>query len=65
MLSACHAQCDIKIYGSEKLKYAVYGESTVYLLNTDFDCKVCAHIIKDETEQCVEISPGELVKIVL
>lgn len=44
ILTASHRNSDIKVYGGDSLRFAVYDRDKVYLLNTDFDNKIFATI---------------------
>jgi len=37
ILVASHRSADIKVYGSDSVRFSVYEGDKVYLLNTDFD----------------------------
>lgn len=63
LLSHIHSQCDIKVIAGDKLKFSVYDDNTVYLLNTDYDCRICPLIIKDDKKTEVVLEPGEMKKI--
>ena len=44
LMTASHREADVKIYGGDKLRFAVYEGNKIYLLNTDFDCRTDAII---------------------
>lgn len=63
LLNAYHQNCDIKVLGSDKLKFAVYEGDVVYVLNTDYDCDVCAVVKKGDQTVKQLLAPGELKRI--
>lgn len=65
MLTASCRDCDIKVLGSDRLKYAVYEGNKVYLLNTDYDIPIVAKVICGEKECMVTLEPSELKSIVI
>ncbi len=60
IITASHRLADIKVYGADSLKFAVYEGDKVYLFNSDFDNKIFATI--DYGTHKVEhvLNPGEL-----
>ncbi|MBQ6698456.1 MAG: hypothetical protein IJN09_05380 [Oscillospiraceae bacterium] len=60
MITSSARNCDIKIIGSERLRYAVYEGDKVYLLNTDYDMPIAVKIIKGEKEKVVMLDSLEL-----
>lgn len=65
ILTASHRQADVKIYGGDKLRFAVYEGNKVYLLNTDFDCRTDAVIEYAGKKTQVLLEPMELKSIQL
>ncbi|MBO5879944.1 MAG: hypothetical protein J6Q68_05275 [Clostridia bacterium] len=47
LLSASHRTASIKVLASDRVRFSVWGENDVYLLNTDFDIPAFASIEKD------------------
>ena len=65
LLSASGRNARVKVLASDKVRYSVYGESDVYLLNTDFDIPSYAEVEKDGTKTVVTLAPCELKHIKL
>lgn len=59
-ISASHRNCEIKVYGSDKVRFSVYESQKVYLLNTDYD--VTQQVIVDYRgkKETVSLEPCEL-----
>lgn len=53
----------IRVVGPETLRYNVYNDGTVYLLNTDYDCAFTAEIIAEGYHRRVDLAPLELKNI--
>lgn len=64
-VSASARSCDIKVVGSERLRYAVYEGDKVYLLNTDYDMPITVRLIKGEREEVVTLDSLELKSVCL
>ena len=60
-----HHNVDIKVYASDKVRYAVYKNNdkestyTVYLLNTDYNAPAYAKIVRNNNEKEIKIAPCE------
>ncbi len=65
ILSASHRLADVKIYGGDKLRFAVYEGNKVYLLNTDFDCRTDAIIEHNGEKKQILLEPMELKAVQL
>ena len=39
IISASHRSCELKVYGNDKVRFSVYDNDVLYLLNTDYDAK--------------------------
>ena len=63
LMTATHRMCDIKVYGSDRLRFAVYEGDKVYLLNTDFDSEIIATVNKNGEEIKVNLKPCEFKAI--
>ena len=63
MLTASHRMADIKVYGSDKIRFNVYEGDKVYLLNTDFDCKSHAVIDYGEEKREFILNPREILAV--
>lgn len=57
--------CDIKVSGSDRVRYAVYEGNKMYLLNTDYDMSASVKIAYNGKEQIVTLDSLELKTIVL
>lgn len=53
----------VRVLGPDTLRYNVYEDGTVYLLNTDFDCSFTAEIFGEGYHEKVELKPLELKNI--
>ncbi len=60
IISASARECDIKVIGSERVRYSVYEGNKIYLLNTDYDMPVKVKIINGNKEQVIELESLEL-----
>lgn len=65
MLNHCHKNCDVKLLGSDKVKFAVYENYKVYMLNTDFDCKAFVTLKYKDKQEDVLLEPGEFKSVQL
>ena len=63
MMSASAKECDIKVVGSDKVKYSVYAGKKVYLLNTDYDVPMVVKIMYNGKETTVMLDSLELKAI--
>ena len=59
-VSASARNCDIRVIGSDRLRYAVYGGDKLYLLNTDYDLPITVKIIRDGLQTTVTLESLEL-----
>lgn len=60
MVSSSARNCDIKVVGSDRIRYSVYEGDKVYLLNTDFDLPVTVKVIRGENERLITLESLEL-----
>ena len=60
IISASARECDIKVIGSDRVRWSVYEGNKIYLLNTDYDMPVKVKIISGEKEQLIELDSLEL-----
>ena len=60
LVTASARTADIKVLSSDKLRYSVYEDGKMYLLNTDYDLPITAKIIAGEKEQTVSLDSLEL-----
>ena len=60
MISASARNCDIKVVGSDRLRYSVYEGNKMYLLNTDYDLPIEVKITYAGKEQTVRLESLEL-----
>lgn len=65
IISASARNCEIKVIGSDRVRYSVYEGNKVYLLNTDYDMPVKIKILYGEQEKVMELSPLELCGVQL
>ena len=63
LLTSSHRAASIKVLANDRVRFSVYGESDVYLLNTDFDVPAYAKLEKDEKTVEVYLSPCEIKHI--
>lgn len=59
-LTASVKQSSIRVLGSDRLRWAVYGADKIYLLNTDYDMPITVKVIKENREQTVTLNSLEL-----
>ena len=59
-LNALNAKCDVRISGSDEVRYAVYEGNTVFLLNTSLTNKAVADFITNGKETTYLLQPGEM-----
>ncbi len=64
-ISSSARNCDIKIVGSDRLRYAVYEGDKIYLLNTDYDAPIIVEIIKGDKRTRVILESLELKELQL
>ncbi len=65
IISASSRECDIKVVGSDRVRWAVYEGNKMYLLNTDYDVPVIVKVMNGDKEQTVTLEPLELRSIQL
>ena len=51
---------EIQVLGSDRLRWSVYNDCKVYLLNTDYDMPITVKVIKSGKETLVTLNPLEL-----
>ncbi len=59
-ISASARNCEIKVIGSERVRYAVYGDKKIYLLNTDYDLPATVKLIYKGREELITLNSLEL-----
>ena len=64
-ITASARNCELKVIASDKLRYTVYENGKLYLLNTDYDLPISAKIIYDGKESLVPLDSLELKAIEL
>lgn len=64
-VSSSSRNCNIKVLGSDRVRYAVYESDKIYLLNTDYDMPITVKIIKDNKETIISLETLELKSIEL
>ena len=63
LLSSSHRNAEVKVIASDKVRFSVYEEGDVYLLNTDFDVPAYAEVTNGKKKVVVNLSPCELKHI--
>ena len=60
-LSAASArECDVKVIASNRLRYSVYPNGKIYLLNTDCDLPITVRVVYQGKESTLTLSPLEM-----
>ncbi|MBE6966587.1 MAG: hypothetical protein E7441_11215 [Ruminococcaceae bacterium] len=59
-VSASARSADIKVVGSDRVRYAVYEGDKIYLLNTDYDVPAVVKVISKGEEKTIILEPLEL-----
>ncbi len=62
-ITASARECEIKVLGSDRLRWAVYEGNKVYLLNTDYDMPITVKVINGCKKQTVTLEALELKKL--
>ncbi|MBQ2742233.1 MAG: hypothetical protein IJF32_05455, partial [Oscillospiraceae bacterium] len=57
-------ECEIKVLGSDRLRWSVYEGGKIYLLNTDYDMPITVKVIRSGKEEDISLAPLELKCIV-
>ena len=65
LVSSSARNCDVKVIGSEKLRYTVYENNKIYLVNTDYDLPIVVKIIFKGIERTVTLDTLELKALYL
>lgn len=60
IMTASHRKADIKVYGSDRLRFTVYENGKVYLQNTDYDNKIFATIDYGTHKVEIMLEPCEM-----
>ncbi len=60
MITASARECEIKVVGSDRLRYAVYEGNKIYLLNTDYDLPITVKVMWQSGEKLVTLESLEL-----
>lgn len=63
LITASHRECAVQVYGSDRLRFAVYEGDRVYLLNTDFDSEIIATVKRGNEEIKVHLNPCEMKSV--
>ena len=64
-ISSSARECEIKVIGSDKLRYTVYEGNKIYLLNTDYDLPITVKIIFCGKETLITLDSLELKSVSL
>lgn len=65
VISASARNCKIRVTGSERVRYAVYGDEKIYLLNTDYDLPTTVKLTHNGKEETITLDSLELKGIEL
>ena len=65
IISASARECDIKVIGSDRVRYSVYEGNKLYLLNTDYDMPVKVKILYGQNDMTIELDSLELRSVQL
>jgi hypothetical protein len=57
------SRAKLRVVGPDALRYSVYPDGTVYLLNTDYDCPMVAKVLAEGYEKQVVLEPLQIQKI--
>ncbi len=63
ILTSTHRNCDIKVYGGDRLRFSVYEGNKVYLLNTDFNSRTEATIDYGIEKKTFLLEPRQLLPV--
>ena len=63
IISASHRTASVKVFANDRIRFSVYGDSDVYLLNTDFDVRGFATVEKDGVKTEILLDPCEIKHI--
>ena len=63
LLSSSARRSPIRVLASDKVRYSLYDEGDVYLLNTDFDIPAFARVEKDGKSEDIILAPCEIKHI--
>ena len=64
-ISSSARECEIKVIGSDKLRYTVYDGNKIYLLNTDYDLPITVKIIYSGKEHIINLDSLEMKSLQL
>jgi len=64
-ITASARNCKVKVISSDKLRYTVYENGKMYLLNTDYDLPISVKIIHSGKERVITLNSLELKAIEL
>ena len=53
----------VRVCAPESVRHTVYGDGTVYLLNTDFDCAAEVCVMADGFERRLSLAPLALERV--
>ena len=63
LLRASHKNADVKVFANDRVRFSVYEEGDVYLLNTDFDVPSYAKVVKGDSVTELTLAPCEMKHI--
>lgn len=65
IVSQSARQSEVQVIAGGALRYAVYPDGKLYLLNTDYDLPIVVKILRKEKEQTVMLEPLELKSLII
>ena len=65
LVTLSHRNAELKVIASDRLRYSVYEDGRVYLLNTDYDLPICAKFVTKNGEELVSLEPLEIKSVKL
>ena len=65
LIASSHRKATVKVFANDKVRFTVWGNSDIYLLNTDFDVGAFATVEANGREQTLTLNPCEIKHIKL
>lgn len=62
-ISLSHRNCEIKVFGNDKVRFSVYEGGVIYLVNTDYDSTGEIIIEYGKTVKNYNLKPGEFKRV--
>ena len=60
LVTSSARDCEVRVFGSDRVKWSCYDGGKIYLLNTDYDSPATVKIVKREKEMLVTLDSLEL-----